>query len=75
MLSQHAFKTHPRKMTSKDLDVLKPLLPHLRKVQQVDRTWNFAHSTLCKALDDLAEAACFIPAPSTPILKPYSPKP
>ena len=55
-------------MTAKDLDVLKSVLPHLRRVQQVDRTWNFAHSTISKALDDLAEDT------QHASFKPYNPR-
>ena len=43
-----------RKMKSRDVEKLQSHLPHLRRVKEVDATWNFAHSTISMALKKLA---------------------
>lgn len=42
--------TTERKIKSKELDKLKVYLPHLKKAQGVQRTWNFSHAVICGAL-------------------------
>ena len=39
-----------RDTKAKDIPTLKAYLVHLGKVQAVDRTFNFPHSTICNAL-------------------------
>ena len=39
-----------RDTKAKDIPTLKAYLGHLGKVQAVDRTFNFPHSTICNAL-------------------------
>ena len=42
-------------MGARDVEKLTSFLPHLKKIQQVDFTFNFAHSTIAKALMKIAE--------------------
>ena len=42
-------------MSAKNLDKLKLHLPHLKRVQSVDRTWNFSHRILARALTQIAQ--------------------
>ena len=44
----------PRKSKSKDIEKLQLYLEHFRRIQSVDRTWNFSHSTITAALQQLA---------------------
>lgn len=42
--------TSKREIKYKDIDKLKLYLPHLRRLQRVDRTWNFSLKTINDAL-------------------------
>ena len=45
--------TTERAQKHKDLEKLKAYLPHVRRAQGVDRTWNFSLSTIDSALQTL----------------------
>lgn len=55
-----------RSMKTRDKGKLKEYLPHLRRVQAVDRTWNFSHSSITAALQQIARDTWH---------KPVNPKP
>ncbi|CAE7239615.1 RE2 [Symbiodinium sp. CCMP2592] len=44
-----------KSMKARDKEKLKEYLPHFKKVQAVDRTWNFSHSTITAALQQIDE--------------------
>ena len=44
-----------RKMSARDVEKLTSFLPYLKKIQKVDFTFNFAHSTITRALSKIAE--------------------
>ena len=62
----------PRKSKSKDIEKLKMYLDHFRRIQIVDRTWNFSHSTITAALQQLARVTrkCLVSFCQTKIPKP-----
>ena len=49
------FVTYPnvRGIKNKDVQKMKIYLPHLKRIQQVDRTWNFSMKTIDSALQKL----------------------
>ena len=56
------FITYPsdRKIKSKDVQKLKIYLPHLKRIQKVDRTFNFSLKLIDEVLQQLNQARCFL---------------